>query len=295
MNESTQSPAMAPDMLGTIILTSRAIESMLHTACPAEVAGIHALTELLSSRLPEETKRQLHYIATVRNRAAHEDNFVLSPDEFERYKQTAAAVQSTLSALFPAPGAEKKSEGEQAATPDPEQKLAVEKELWGNILRKLSLLGYFPVAGIIYLFFLFISAVFAQAWVVLLTLLYVCAAVLGIRGWNSAMDRGLLYVGIAGSSFAYITVMILAFKAPVKGCPRWLGILPGVNVLYLPLRWLRDLHWGKFGLSLAGLGSFGACIYSVMRGFYQYALWGMAAVWVLSISCSIIWGRKHEE
>ena len=64
---------------------------------------------------------------------------------------------------------------------------------------------------------------------------------------------------------------------------------------YLPLRWLRDLHWGKFGLSLAGLGSFGACIYSVMRGFYQYALWGIAAVWVLSISGSIIWGRKHEE
>ena len=76
------SPEERAGVIGEIILAARQLEAALRKLSgPTEVAGLHALTELLGSRLPEEARQKLHYVATIRNRAAHEDDFMLSADE----------------------------------------------------------------------------------------------------------------------------------------------------------------------------------------------------------------------
>lgn len=296
MSEQEKTSFAPADMIGEIILSSREIESLLHAACPAEVAGIHALTEMLAGRLPEDLKRQLHYIATIRNRAAHESEFMLSSEEFASFRKASASALATLKALFPpqpqvSATEETASSGGKTFSPEVE----VEKELWDEWLRKIAMLGYFPVAGVVYLLFLLLGAIFARCWVILLGVLYVCSAIITWRGVISEVDRGLLYVGGAGVLIAYITVLVIACKSPVKGFPGFAGWLPGLNVLYLPMRWLRDLAWKKFLLALTGVAFFAAAVYAVCGGFYSWALGGVAGTWILSVCGSIIWGRKNEK
>ena len=108
------------------------------------------------------------------------------------------------------------------------------------------------------------------------------------------MDRGLLYVGGAGLLIAWIVVSVLNHKAPVKAFPRFLGWLPGVNLLYLPMRFLIYLKWKKFLFALAGCGIFAGAVYAAICGMYNYALIGGAVVWACSIAGAVIWGKKHE-
>ena len=87
------SPEERAGVIGEIILAARQLEAALRKLSgPTEVAGLHALTELLGSRLPEEARQKLHYVATIRNRAAHEDDFMLSAAEFQRFKQNVAQL-----------------------------------------------------------------------------------------------------------------------------------------------------------------------------------------------------------
>ena len=105
--DQTEKQDQRAAILGEIILSSRKVESFLHKLCGStEVAGIHALTELLGSKLPDELKRKLHYIATVRNHAAHEDTFELSAEDFAGYKRVVEETLTGLQAIFPEKTAE---------------------------------------------------------------------------------------------------------------------------------------------------------------------------------------------
>ncbi len=59
------------ELIGRIIVGSGAVESALRRR-GATGAGIHELTDSLGDVLPPEAVRLLHYIAAVRNKAAHE-------------------------------------------------------------------------------------------------------------------------------------------------------------------------------------------------------------------------------
>ena len=295
-------------MIGEVILLSRQIESKLHELCaPAEAAGLHALTELLGSRLPESLQRELHFIATIRNGAAHEADFDLSEAEFSRYKNAVAHALKSIEALFPnktADNANASGENTAAQTEntesgaeenDPEKRLAVEQELFDAIVRKLSMLGYFPISGVLFLLYILLYAMFLQGYLVLLTALYGCAVILGIKGWMSPADRGLLYIGGVTFVLVYVVTAVLGFRKPVKHLPKFVYMLPGLNVIYLPLRWLGDLQWGKFLTAAVGLAAFTAAIISACRGFFMYAVLGIAASWVISLTAALLWGKKSEE
>ena len=104
MNEELMnSPEARAGAIGEIILAARQLEAALRKLTgPTEVAGLHALTELLGSRLPEDARHKLHYAATIRNRAAHEDDFMLSAGELQHFRQTVEQLLNMLESLAPA-------------------------------------------------------------------------------------------------------------------------------------------------------------------------------------------------
>lgn len=298
MNENITAPGNNSDaaMLGEVILLSRKVENKLHNICgETEVAGIHALTELIASKLPDETKRQLHYIATVRNHAAHEDNFNIDQPEFVRYNQVVNSVLATLNALYPDNG---KTDVENTSlnSSAPEMDIAVERELFDQISRKLAILGYFPAVGMIYLLYMFLQTLFMQGYLLLLLILHICSIILGVRGWEADNDRGLLYLGIGAFVFVYIVTAVFAVRAPLKNLPSSLAYIPVINVIYLPLKWLCGLAWGRFLASLAGLGAFAGGIVGfccLQNNTYGFA--GIAVSWLISLTAACIWGKKSEE
>ena len=280
--------------LGEVILAARRVEGRLHELCGnTEVAGIHALTELLGSRLPEDIKRQLHYIAAVRNSAAHEDSFAQTPEEFKRFQQSCNYVLESLNRLFPAQ--QKNPQSGSLPEEDPQLDTAVEKELFAAMANKLASLSFVPVLGNIYLVCMLFYTVLLQGFMLLLAGLYGCSAVLGIKGWYSAVDRGLLYVAGGTMFFAYAATAFLSFYAPVKKLPKIIGLLPGLNTIYLLVRFLRDLKWGRFVTALAGLACLAAAVVLAMKNMYSYAGGALLINYIICITAALVWGKKHEK
>ena len=295
MNQ-TENQEQRAAMLGEIILSSRKVESFLHMLCGStEVTGIHALTELLGSKLPDELKRKLHYIATVRNHAAHEDTFEISAEDFAGYKRTVEETLNGLQAVFP--------EKTSAENPTDNSKnhtaadLAVERELFKRISGRLSLLGYLPAVGNVYTAYLLLYTTLKQGYLLLLTMVYACSAVLAVKCCTAAdrVDRGLIYVAAAAFLIAYICTVILCFKQPLKHISRGWGLLPGFNIIYLPVRWLCDLEWIKFTVALFGLAAIAGAGFLMYKQLYIYAAYAAAVSWVLSATAAFIWGNKCEE
>ena len=94
---------------------------------------------------------------------------------------------------------------------DPQLDTAVEKELFAAMANKLASLSFVPVLGNIYLVCMLFYTVLLQGFMLLLAGLYGCTAVLGIKGWYSAVDRGLLYVAGGTMFFAYAATAFLSF------------------------------------------------------------------------------------
>lgn len=278
--------------LGEVILAARRVEGRLHECCGStEVAGIHALTELLGSRLPEDIKRQLHYIAAVRNSAAHEDDFMQTPEEFARFQQSCNYVLDTLNRLFPPqPG-----NSPDGNLPDSSLDVAVEKEAFAALANKFGRLGFIPLLGNIYLLYILLYAICLQGFMLLLAGLYACSVVLGIKGWQSAADRGLLYVAGGTLLFAYAATTFLSFYAPVKKLPVFIRVLPGVNVIYLLIRFLRDLKWGRFLTAAAGLSGLALAAVLAVKGMYNYAGWALLFNYASGVIAALIWRQNCEK
>lgn len=291
MKTDTITPEQRAAMIGEVILEARSIESKLHNICgTTEVAGIHALTELLANKLPEDLKNQLHYIATIRNHAAHEESFVQSTGEFKSFQNCAREVKAALERLFPEQDAPQADQSN--AEEDWEKRMAVERELFERMAKKLAVLGFVPVLGNVYLIYVLLLAIFNQGFLVLLAGLYASAIVLGYEGWKSAADRGLLYVGIGAFAFGYIAVAVLWYKSPVKPLPKALGIVPVLNAIYLPVRWLRDLHWGKFLIASFGIALFIAGVVLLLKGIYNYGALAIGLNWIFSLTAAALRGKK---
>ncbi len=92
------------ELVGKIIVSSGAVESALRRR-GATGAGIHELTDSLGDALPPEAVRLLHYIAAVRNKAAHEGaDAELTDFDPAFFAEACAAVLRELDGK-PSPGA----------------------------------------------------------------------------------------------------------------------------------------------------------------------------------------------
>lgn len=292
-NGSIAPAAQQSAAIGEVIFAARQLEGALRRLTgPTEVAGLHALTELLGSRLPENVRNQLHYAATIRNRAAHEENFMMPENELQSFKQTTAKLLNLLNTLAAESAS---SQAEVPAPQEPEFDSAVERELFARLSARLARLGYFPVVGNIYLLYVLFYTIFIQGHLVILTALYFCAAVLGIKGYFSEQDRGLLYAAGISLLFAYTVTAVISCKAPVKQLPKAIGLLPFINIVYLLAAFLTKLKWGRFSCAVLGLASSAAAIYLLTRSLYKYSIAALIASWIISAAAALFWGRKNEE
>ena len=277
------------EFVGRIILLAREIEQQLHLLCNSDAAGIHNLTELAGEQLGSHTRRRLHYIAAIRNQAAHEADFSLSRDEFENYCACVEQVKNELAQLTGHISPDKNE-------PEPveELNLEVERELWKSINRKLALLGYLPGAGMIYSAYLLFLALFGQLFTVLGMIIYVCSVILMIKGFYQ--DKTLMYVAIFFLATVYIAVAVMALKnPPVRKIPGIIWLLPGINAIALLLRWIKYMPWGKLLLSSASIACFagGIILLTCRAGSWGALL--LAASYAGSISSAVMWGKERDE
>ncbi len=282
--------------IGQVILTARAIESRLHEICGGEVAGIHALTEILGSRLPGELKRRLHYLATIRNQAAHEADFALSPEEFATFRNVAAETQKELARLFPAAAGRSPASGANAEPDSAEPELEVERELYSSWAHKFTLLGYLPVVGGLNLLRLLLLALCEQIGLLLLILFYFSAIPMIVQGVRMPEDRGLLYVGAGTALAVYIATLLLACRFKIRGLPKIFYWVPGLHIGYLAVLWGEKLAWGKVLLASLGLGLLGLAGYAAWNSRWELAGYGLLAEWAASALASWVYpggaGRK---
>ena len=287
-NNGIAAPQRA-EFVGEIILLARELEQQLHILCNSDAAGLHNLTNLAGAMLSVSTQRRLHYIAAIRNQAAHEADFSLSSEEFANYRTSVEQVKSELTALLG-----QMPEKADAESEDQTLKIEVEEELYENIQRKLALLGYLPLAGLIYSAYLLLAALFGQFFTLLGVLVYICSVILAVRGIDS--DRGLLYVALFFLSAVYLITAVLGIKAPpIRKIPKIIWLLPGINIIYFVLRWIKHLPWGKLLLSAATLTAFAVGIILLGKKMTSLGILLLACSYAGSITSSWLWGKKRDE
>ncbi|MGD8174034.1 DUF4145 domain-containing protein [Vibrio sp. TRT 21S02] len=64
-----------------VVARTRKIERLLREQYHAEGTGLHQLITSCEERLPHDVIEKLRYIATVRNKAAHEEEFALDDSQ----------------------------------------------------------------------------------------------------------------------------------------------------------------------------------------------------------------------
>ena len=141
-----------------------------------------------------------------------------------------------------------------------------------------------------------LSSMKKQAWVVFLSIVYVCSVILTIKGWTSQMHHALLYFGAGCFLFAHICVSIMSLKDQIfKKLPLYIWVIPVLNFFYLPCRWARDMQKKKFLLAAFGIGCFAASIWLLCIGYYAGSFWCLISSWASSICGSFFWGKKSEK
>ena len=60
-----------------VVLRTRRFEKLLRAQYHAEGKGLHQLITSSEERLPHEVIKKLRYVATIRNKIVHEEDFVL--------------------------------------------------------------------------------------------------------------------------------------------------------------------------------------------------------------------------
>ena len=302
-----------PAMINEILLRAQEIEARLQELSDEDFDELCALIDAVADELPEEVKNQLAYIDSVRDQAANEDAFVLSEEEMCHFNQTADSVMLVLNniELHTQPQVQTQPQIQvdinTPAAPAPATPAArpvrsgktnveVEKELFDSLKSKIMFLGFFPIVGVVQQLFLLLSAVFKQFWVVLLTLFYLCSIVLIVKSLHSPIDKNLLYFGSGLFVLTHCCVTIIALKLPIfRKKVKLLWCIPGINMLYLPLRWVYDLQWGKVLLALCGLGCFAAAIYMAFQKNIEWMFLTLLASWIFSIVANCIWGWRREK
>ena len=80
--------------IAKIIMLTRKIETLLGNKFHAQGKGLHEKISSVENILSEDLVKSLRFLATIRNKAMHEDGFRI--DNFKRYEQTAEASIKTL-------------------------------------------------------------------------------------------------------------------------------------------------------------------------------------------------------
>ncbi|MDD3153822.1 MAG: hypothetical protein PHS41_03065 [Victivallaceae bacterium] len=240
--------------VGVIVGTTAKLESLL-VASGGSGAGLHEKTESIRKRLPEDVEKKLHFIASVRNRAAHE-NPEFSTTEFAAFEEAVAFVKPILENLAVTAAASP----EEAIAPEKpkrrkrsaarEQGIAVERELLTEFESFCRLTAFIPGLQVVFLARLFVYAITRSAPTLAAALLEISSITLMIEAIRSgkgfsAENPLLLAGGILFLSVYFAGVVMALRNRRVAALPMWTALTPGVNLVYFLYWSFIAIHWGS--------------------------------------------------
>ncbi|MFD2177153.1 DUF4145 domain-containing protein [Veronia pacifica] len=82
------------DKIGRVVRYSRRLERLLREHYHAEGKGLHQLVTSCEQRLPHDAIGQLRFVATVRNKAVHQDGYEI--DDIKGYEKTCRQLETKL-------------------------------------------------------------------------------------------------------------------------------------------------------------------------------------------------------
>lgn len=82
------------DDIGRVVRYSRRLERLLKEHYHAEGKGLHQLVTSCEQRLPHDSVKQLRFVATVRNKAVHQDGYEV--DDIRGYERTCIKLEKQL-------------------------------------------------------------------------------------------------------------------------------------------------------------------------------------------------------
>ncbi|MFA7231439.1 MAG: hypothetical protein WC071_09235 [Victivallaceae bacterium] len=264
--------------LGRIIEYARQIEHLL-VELGADGVGIHALAGSLQEKLPEHILKQLHYIAAVRNKAAHDKEF----KQIEDFKQFEAVCTGTVCSLQ-----ELLEQQKSAVTTNP----AEENVSWESRIELIiKVLPFIPGLNILY----FIYIVVAGMWPGFYSMIM---ALLSGLGWFLICNPE-NYQKIMG---IFILVTVYLFGLELKEDPAndkakvaFLTLIPALNLIPFIYLAVKKNAWKIIlaGLILAGLS--GLTIWLLTKQYNKTALTLAIIVYLAGIITSLVRNNKRTD
>lgn len=261
--------------LGRIIEYARQLEHLL-LELGADGAGIHALAGSLQEKLPEHILKQLHYIAAVRNKAAHDKEF----KQIEDFKQFEAVCTGTLCSLQ-----ELLEQQKSAAATNP----AEENSSWKSRIELIiKVLPFIPGLNIIYFIYIVVAGMWPGFYAMIM-------ALLSGLGWFLICNPE-NYQKIMGIS---ILVTVYLFGLELKKDPAndkakiaFLTLVPALNLIPFVYLVVKKTAWKIIltGLILAALS--GLTIWLLVKEYNKTALALAISVYLAGIITALVRNDK---
>ena len=158
---------------GRIIVAARELEQLLREAgAPESAVGLHQATEAMAHKLPEELQKKLHYIATVRNQAAHGNGTLREAINLNEFEAGAYEVKQALQQLSGKGGRKRNKKNFQISPVTENMSDPIAGDLQ-KFYRILGIFGCLPVANLVYFAVLIFQGLYAARQAFLLLIAYV--------------------------------------------------------------------------------------------------------------------------
>ena len=192
----------------------------------AEGRGLHELVNNIADKFTPELNKQLHFIATIRNKAVHEPEFNLD-DEIEHFRASCKEAELELAKLVKT---SKKVSGRKKK----------EKAPPPSNFNPLFLLPFFPGLNIFYFFFIFVLSILSGAKYISMLILYLFSFAAVAEGITI---RNHLHVKIGAGLF--VALYICGIFIPSRRFPK-LRYIPLLNIGTVIANIKKRIHWKLF-------------------------------------------------
>ncbi|MEG2076345.1 MAG: hypothetical protein RRY34_07565 [Victivallaceae bacterium] len=286
---------------GKIIVCAREIEKLLRRLGAQSNGSIHDQTNEISAKLSSELQHKLHFIASIRNQAAHGDeNFSpekLPEDFFSTAQNVIAELQklanvsnsaSTPVEVKPQP----LNEINPASLNEEEYKAYLSRQQFAKFSRCMKISAALPMLNSIY-FLVLILGGFLGGYLLLLQIIFFAMGVLFIVGGFTQKQQAFF---ILGGVFLFVIYVLSCFAHGNEKIPRRikpLRFIPIINVIYLVVKFYQSISKPMIlgGLALMALNA--GTVIMLLRHQYQLAAILCGVAYIAGIVVIICHKRLH--
>lgn len=300
MNEEEAKPAamvLSPLETGNIIVYARRLETLLRElGASPEAGGLHTATDELQHKLPAETVSRLHYIASIRNKAAHGDGLIenLNYPEFEATcRQVLETLQHLKEGGRPAEPKKKNTVRKAAPRADDEAVPELFSEEYRKLNKILGICACIPVVNCLYFLVMLLRGLFAARLAIVLLTFYTLALPIIIDGYqkNNQLVWG---AGALLMLLVYVGGIVSGELLRRDGCrvSRVLYWLPGIDLIYFIVLLLLTIEWRLLISGAVPLGITVGAGYAFRAGWEAVGYIALSLAYLMSL-LSLWFDQRH--